>query len=127
MTFGPSPGQGARDGDPIAFLILLFMGFILLLWLSNASFSPWQGNFGCSGNPQPNCHTVIAGGFNNAFNTLNTSGFMTLFIPLAMVMFIFYIYRGFGGEDVEELYKRKVLRQSSRNNEEEDRQEDTEN
>jgi hypothetical protein len=101
-------GNGARDGDPISLLILIFMAFILLLWLSNASFTPWQGDFGCTGNPVPNCHTVIANGFNNAFNTLNNSGFMTLFIPLGAVMFAFYIYREFSGEDIEDTYRYKV-------------------
>lgn len=101
-------GQGARDGDPIALLLMIFMGFILLLWLSNATFTPWQGDFGCSGNPTPNCHTVIANGFNNAFTVLNTSGFMTLFIPLGVVMFFFYIYREFSGEDIEDTYRYRI-------------------
>src|SRR5467141_1950176 len=101
-------GQGARDGDPISLLILIFMAIILLQWLSSPTFSPWQGDFGCSGTPTPNCHTVIANGFNQALSTLNNTGFLTLFLPLGIIMFGFFIYREFSGEDVEESYRTRL-------------------
>ncbi len=114
MNVGNS--QGARDGDPIAMLLLIFMAIVLLAWLGNSSFSPWTSDIGCSTqNPPPaTCNETIASGFQNGMNTLNNTGFLTLFIPLGVVMFMFYIYREFTGEDVEDTYGQKFQNEPRR-------------
>src|SRR5207249_6701460 len=63
-----SSGHAAKDKDPMSMLVFLLMIVVMISWLANASFSPWQANFGCPVKlplltPDPTCHTNVATGF----------------------------------------------------------------
>lgn len=69
--------RGAKDGDPIAIAILVFMVFMTLMWFSNSGISPAGGD------------VEVAGAFDQVFG--QWQWFVYLIVPLAIMMFVQYM------------------------------------
>jgi hypothetical protein len=103
-------GQGAKDGDPFSMVLLGFMVIVLLYWLSQAAFSPIAtvNTAGCYA-WSTNCHTqngITVGTLNTtvffAFLFSTQHGvylFFQLFIPLVVIMFIYYFKNNILGDE----------------------------
>jgi len=103
-------GQGAKDGDPFAILLMGFMIIVALYWLSIGAFSPIgsQTVVGCIA-WSTNCH--VQNGV--TVGTINTSVFFaylfdqnhgvriifSLFVPLVVIMFAYWFMKNVVGED----------------------------
>jgi hypothetical protein len=106
-------GQGAKDGDPFAILLMGFMIIVVLYWLSQAAFSPLANVnvVGCIA-WSTNCH--VQNGVR--VGTIDTTVFFsylfsqqhgvyiifTLFVPLVVIMFAYWFMKNVVGEDKEE-------------------------
>ncbi len=102
-------GQGVKDGDPIAWMIFIIMGAILIFWLAsgNSPFSNYpafnnnstscvSGHINPCGTPIHNLQTAFAEFAKPSILT----GIMILVVPLGLGMFAEYIFKlGMEGED----------------------------
>jgi len=105
-------GQGAKDGDPMAILVMGFMIIVALYWLSQAAFSPIgsQTVVGCVA-WSTNCHVqngVRVGSIDTTvfFAYLFDQGHgvrivFTLFIPLVVIMFAYWMMKNVIGSDAD--------------------------
>lgn len=104
-------GHGARDQDPIAMLLLVFMGFVVFEWLTNAAFSPfpasWQGNAVCNPNSVI-CFGSVATNFSKLITI--TTPLLIFAIPLAIAMFGFYLLKELSGTDPRGYFETEILR-----------------
>jgi len=103
-------GQGAKDGDPLAVLLLAFMIMVLLYWLIQAALSP-RANVNVVGCIawSTNCHVqngVTVGTINTTvfFAYLFDQGhgvriIFTLLVPLVVIMFAYWFMKNVVGED----------------------------
>jgi hypothetical protein len=105
-------GQGAKDGDPFAILLMGFMIIVVLYWLSQAALSPLgsQTVVGCIA-WSTNCHTQNG----VRVGSIDTTTFFaylfdvnhgvriifTLFVPLVVIMFAYWFMKNVVGEDKE--------------------------
>ena len=78
-------GGGVVDGDPVAWILLLYMFFVLMFWFqSNTSINPIAGN------------TTIVAAYASGFTGIRW--FALLMAPFAIILLV----KGFTGEgDVE--------------------------
>lgn len=103
-------GQGAKDGDPMAIVVMSFLIIVLFFWLSQAAFSPVATvtTAGCYA-WSTNCHVqngITVGNLDTtvffAFLFSTQHSIFTLFtivVPLAVVMFARWFQNNVIGED----------------------------
>ena len=103
-------GQGAKDGDPFAIMVMGFMIVVVLFWLSQAAFSPISSVsvVGC-GAWSTNCHVQNGVRVGNIDTTVffaylfnqqhGVFIIFTLFVPLVIVMFAYWFMKNVVGED----------------------------
>jgi len=111
-------GIGARDQDPIAVALLIFMIIVLLNWLSSSSFSPlpnYQAK-GCSAWASSCTNGVgtydTTHYFSYIFNSVALSGLLKLVVPLLIIMFIYFCYVQVFGRDLESDFRLKINREN---------------
>ena len=66
--------RGARHGEPMAIIILLFMSLVMIYWLSGLSGVSPIGN------------STVANAFTPVYN--NTKGFIAIFGSLCLMMIV---------------------------------------
>jgi hypothetical protein len=104
-------GHGARDQDAISILILIFMSFVILEWLTNAAFSPfpssWQGK-SCVASSAIICYGAVSSDI-SAVVALSVP-LLIIAVPLVFAMFGFYLMKELGGVDPKDYFEMEILR-----------------
>jgi len=116
-------GVGARDRDPIAIMLLIFLIIVLFNWLSSPTFSPLpsynaQGCSAWASSCTTNAQGVKVGTYDTThyfaylFNSVALLGIFKLMVPLMIVMFIYYCYSLVFGSDMEKDFRVKINREN---------------